>query len=1466
MSAFTTPSRMSSTAAAGAADIRHSGSGGGSSSRRVVRSALEILMDTASPELAEKNSVEGGGSMKRKTTAPTSSFSVTYTTAPAAMPASSEAHAAVRSAVADASSAAEFSGATSAIMAHSCAEPSALDFLSPHGKDARGISVRLRQSTESRHPHRSRGPSHAPAPGAMLRLSGEHSRQSQRGRKGVGHDKRDFDDSKVDADFDEEVCAEPPPSTAVTLSPVSPSRSLSADVEAAQHALPSVAERPHGRSPSPTPASLAPQSAVRSIRQASSAAEKAWGLEGVEAEEDEAAALVIHADMEAAVGAALRRYRKERDAEEEAVLQQVSREVEEQARRHAELVEAYNVVCSDRAALQEKLTEATEVCEELRRTLQKARQTEEVQRKSLRQLEVELCHARDAQHQQGQQCTVLKADAVEWEAQRARYEKRQKTLEAELDRAREELRAKEACVAQQSHELSSLRERSAKTSVEADEDYADIHYRMRQLAQNMSSMESALRERDATIAEQAARLREASERSESEVRALTAEKEKAEAALTSARDALQRQTDEIRRRMHRLVHLEQQRDVLKDRAKAARDAIQTASMNHGRVVQSIQDLLSVTKQRLSYTVDRRGRLGPQSSTLSPRGPHRFPADACDDNMNDTLVYEDDDVDEPDDPPNHFDVSQSSSRCSSVNHTLEISSLEDDSDAGSGRPYPCTAAGATTKHRSVSSPTPRSHRTPLPSPVRVAERRRARTSSPYPSARVAAQRAPTKAFKGNASLSHAWQELRRQDSQAVLLLRELRRWVLSLTSRNQKSLHSGRVNAEGIGRNLGLSGVTAARLEQACRYLKSELEQAQAALKEAQAECQWRTLSMNKWEGDLQAARRDALVAEKRRLECEAQAETAVLVREELEVQLAELKASCAAATAVQKAAEDALVEAKYAAERGAARAEEAAQLREAAESSLAREQTMCARQAANQTALADEMEALKEKHNSVLAQLQTHQAREAAQLLKEQQQEEEGRGREVELVELRSVVETMKAAHENAAEMWKTERASLEAVVSSLETKLRALTEMSVNAKRRCATLEEQLGLHAHLERTSLQTIGEVVHHALPLPDDFLDAADGGGVSPTEKQLFRGDEEAPEMEEVVVVPAEAKSSGNGVCKKVANTSTHTRTLTRRATALSLVSARLSTPSSTSPNLTSSTAVSSVWPASALSRGGAALEAEGLTSAAALAYLRQQIASAVQKLALEVARLRQATVIQPAKVPIITQPQTMTSQSRSAATSGVWYGGEDALNSVCTHAPAEFSPPARVSGGGRTQSCMVALLPSPPSGAVNAPQSHPQRQQRYEPQRSSHNPCPFTGSALRTRTSAEAAQLSPFSVHCQGGSPPTSSQQAQRVTAGGSPGSCSLPVPAVASTAVGEHMYNVSQWCGFCPQRSPSSSASPPASHPAVSVYGKLSGEAQRSVSTRDGLSGSSFSAARGSVDGSCSPPRLPSLRALSLPR
>ncbi|KAG5486641.1 hypothetical protein CUR178_08008 [Leishmania enriettii] len=1462
MSAFVTPSRTPSRAAA-AAVKGHSGSGGKSSSRRVVRSALETLMDTTSPELVGLRSAGGGSSVKRPAAVPTSSFSVTYTTAPAATSTPSPAHATVRNALTgepSAAAAAAPASVRSATMACSRAEPSALDFLSPHGKDAREVPYELRPSAGSRRPHRHRGRPHASSSEMMARPPSEHPphRQTDRGDALCGKDA--LDDQQANAHLDGEAHTAPPRFAAAALAPASPSRSLYADVEAAHLSVPPVLHTPDMLSFSPTPISLSPSPAVKSHRQGSSAAEKVrrWEEKAENDDgEDEAAALVTHAEMAAVVAAALHRYEKERDAEEEAVLQQVSKEVEEQASRYANLAEAYDTVCAERATLQEKLTETAEESKELRDALQKARQAQQAQKDSMKRLEVELYHARDAQQQQQ---TLVKVNAAEWEAQRACYEKRQETLESQLDEARKELREVNARIAEQDDELAALRERAAKASAEAEDEYADIHLRVRQLAQNMASMEGALRERDATIAEQAARLSEATGQREAEVRVLTAEREKAEAALTSARDALQRQTDGIRRRMHRVTHLQQQRDTCKEEVKAARHALQAASEDQGRVLQSIRDVLANAKARLSSVAGGAGGGRSMSPARSPRSPHEHSAHRLEERMNSTLVYEDGHEDHTHELGSCSTASQSGLRSCSTMRTMELSSSEDDDNGELGRLFSLSAVTAKGEHRSASSPKPRTHCTSPPPSSASPGQRRARTLSPPPTCAVV-QGARAREAAGSSAAGHVSHQLRHQSSQALLLLRELDRCVSSLTSQKRKPSPGASVAHSRTSGRVGRSAVTAARLEQACRYLKSELDRAREALKVAQDECQWRALSMKKWEEDVQAARRDVLAAEKQRLACEAQVETASLAREELEAQLTELRETCAAATAGQRAAENAVAEAKANAERSAALAEEAAQLKEAAELSLAKEQAKSARQstalrdqAAVQIALTGELRELKEKHKSALAHLQTYHAREAAQLLR-QQQEESPRRREAELAELRSVVET-----------WKAERASLQALVASLETKLRALTGTAATAKRRCVALEDQLALHADVERSTLKTIGDIVGGPpIPLTTDAAVVGSGadtlhshGAVLSTEKRLFGVDDETPEVE-VLVVSAEASPSGSGAYNKLANAASHTRTATGRTAALSLVSARLPTTSATPAKVASSKVVSSGSLASAPSFSDAFSTTATSSPVSTLAPLRQHIVAAVQQLALEVVRLRQGVVLPSVQSQTVAQPRTANCQPCGVAASEVWYSGEAARDGVGDDAPAQSSQRWGSGDYMKKRSPTPALSSPPPLEAFTALQ--PQLQQ-HRPPRTPHMQRPFSGSVIQKRTPPEVPPSRQRGDHGLSGSPPTSPQPPPYATTSSSAESCSPPVPAATATTVDEHIYNVSPWSRSRPQWSPSPSLSPPASHAAATTCSKPWHEVPRSASTRDGLSGYSHSAGRGSVDGSCTPARPPSLRAL----
>ncbi|KAK7202100.1 hypothetical protein NESM_000278900 [Novymonas esmeraldas] len=1308
MSAFATPSRLSSnTGTAGA--VR-----GGSSGRRVVRSALELLMESNTPEVEHRR--------QHPTT-----FSVTYTSTPAT--AGEQTRVAGRSAAAGAPPPPHPAASAAAVAApprHGRTEPSALQFISPDGRAPRTTTA-ITTTT-------------AAAAAAVPRRRRPSEREGRR-PVSTSHtlsSSSSSDDTQMDDDgdgsagssaslFTSAAAPQPPPPP-----PTSLSRRLYEDTDTAP--------------PSPRRQTVATDASPSSP----STGETAEG--------------VTHAELRSAVAAALRRYESERDAEEEAVLRQVGEEVEAQASRYADLLEAHEAVCASRDAVQAELDEATQRCAELARALQHA-ETQTAKRR-----EVELHHTRDAHRLQEER---LAAAAAELEAQRVRYERRQDTLVAQLTAARAELAEAVQRAAQLDEELSAQQARAAEASAGSADEYADIHRRVQQLALSMASMEDVLRERDATISDQAARLSEMTDRHAAEVRALTTDKETCVADLAAARDALQRQTVGIRRRMHRVQHAEQRSAEAEAEAEAARRTLRKAAADQQRVVQMLRDVLAAVKQRLpGRDGDGDGAAhGPLSS--SRRSPTQLRTSALDG----TLVYS-----------GGHDEADEVSSCSAItprspsgasSELAPRSSASESSSEGDAPAVPPPSATA------------RQHSTPPPPPSRVSTplvTRRARTTSPTTARTATSTQA---AAEDTESVVHASLPLRQLSSQALLLVREVRQSVARLVAQRRR-----RQSPSGVA--------TAAALEQACRYLKSELHKTRAALEEARAELQWRTLTMAAWEADMHASRRNALAAEKRQLECETRAETSALACEQAAATLAEATAAAAESSRRAAAAEAALAE--------------------------------------GQAAAAAERTALAETHAAALAELTARHGEDVAAA--ELRQQHIDAAHTAELAELRRAVATTTATHVAAAEAWAAERASHESRVVRLEA-----------AARRSAALEAEAALHAEAERATLAVIQRIAQaHAAPAlgsADADVDVDDsrvswrrGGAVSPTEKRLFSvgggvaEDDGAAEVEEVVVLEMGAASSTRGTRTGTADAARRRRVLktaasaaTGRTAALSHVAARLTRTSSSPGHVTAA----STPPTSHVVRGGGGRGASppppsmvagaaDVSDGATLASLRQHAVAAVQQLAWEATCLREAVeaaavAAQPA--PPAKQPPTEARRPRDAAAAEVWYGSGAAV-------------------GGATPSLTAHVVA------------------RYPPHEL-HQPTRTSLIELRS-----AAVTSP-TVHARGdaGAPRTPApRQPQRATSG------DASTPASPGALASEHTYNISPWSRRAapPQHSCSASphpASPPAPHRDTAGAAKLWCEVRRSSSMEDGLSVCTGSAGRGDVDGIGSPTRPPSLRAAS---
>ncbi|KPA75609.1 hypothetical protein ABB37_08481 [Leptomonas pyrrhocoris] len=1531
MSAFTTPSRASTTHAAATQRA------GSSSGRRVVRSALETLMDTATPELPGRagNGISSATSSARFQSASakrpaaaassTSPFSVTYTRAPPGynarghpLSSSTVPHvppAAPTTSFAS-SSATQTRNSSSGITAASSSktlptpahreEPSALAFLSPQGKAARASSPSSVSRREER-PQPSRRSSSKPhnthAASAVSYdnddVDGTHPSRSTRNARLKDRSRAPGASSST-------------PFAAPAAAPASPSRSLFSDVEAARQQQPQK-QIPQNCEDVDDGGSPIMAAADTSFMDDSSEGDNDEDSTRVETEEEErrfrtsalrrrsndgdggddvavarveahastSSAAIPTTEVERRIAAALRRYEKERDAEEEAVLRQVSDEVEAQATRYEALVAAYNGVCSDNTQLQEKLAAVTTARNGFEEALQNARQAQQAQRESMKRLEVELYHARDAQEDQRAQ---LQSESAEWEATRRRYERRHATLEAQLSQLRGDLQERDdrnteliRQMEQQDKELSALRQRSSQRDTKAEDEYAEIHQRVLRLGQNMSTMEAALRERDDAIAHLQDQLAEATAANRDhadDVRLLQEEKEKIAAELASMRALAQKQTADVRKRMHRLSFVERQKDALRNEVGDARRTLSRSASEQAQVLKSLEDLVEEVKH-LAADAAPRGNLsngntdGSDAGDVHGSGGHpaaRTPA------PDDTLVYEDD--------SNYSTVSDveatTTSLVSAASRDSDRSDVDDDDHDGHGDVE--TPSSTPRQARTITTTTAAAAATAAT--AIIAKARKSKTASAAGDGGTLSVKRLSRLLHHDVARTHiVARELRRQVTELAKRQQQRRRQQRNTspaTSRSHSSTSTApRTASADVDGKRRISGSASPlnsnsahytpqqrhdivqKLEQACRYLKSQLS-------EAQAECQWRSLSMKKWEDDVQGARREVLHLEKERLRCTTEKETLELVKQELEEQLAEAQRRGAATAERCTAAEAALTEVKATLESTQHELEELAAAKKSAEAALEKEQGKSTHLAAQvtqctaaQAALTDELAVLKDNHKATLSQLQIFRAQEATQQLKE---EHDGRVRSSELSGLRTAVAQLRVA-EGA---WEAERVRLQSTVSALQNRIEGLKEEMAVRSQRGAALESAAALHTELESTTLRTIASIVDAppfawqekktnddgAIPAPTTDARRASssssgysGGAVvdvSPTEKKLFELDE--PMIEEIVVeeddraVAAMVRTRLRQQQRRIA------RTPSSAARHCSSTTAAAATPTLRGTRSPSSTA--------------AAAETCADASSAQLARLRQYVVTAVQGVALELVRLRALTRHGSSPAPALPSSQSTTHSAR---------GGIPIPENDAAPAAAWFGATAGLEAQNRNP------LPTPFAGEevrlldhrnTAVPFATPRDSTRVTPP---HLPLPSLGSRS---TSRDAQRMT--TIHSGAAETPTAISKRRRNSFSSSP-SPSQRQPAydpsrrgrelAASTVhspATEHVYNVSPWTPSQGLRSPS--ASPPMKETATAAA-KVWSEVRRSASTEDGLSAYSSSATRGDVDGSGSPARPPSLRA-----
>ncbi|RNF26292.1 uncharacterized protein Tco025E_01441 [Trypanosoma conorhini] len=461
MTDYGTPGRNSHTAAVSA------GSGdGGSAGRRVVRSALELLAETASPEIVR-------GQTSSSAAAAPAKFTVTYATAPAVS----------HGVTAQPQQLRRSPSAGKGDAAATVEEPSTLLFLSPTpvagGADS-AVKKRLFKKKKK-----------------TIRLSDSVKRAAA---------------SAVAREV---------------WGPETPARQNAAGEGESE-----------SKAPGETSAAVGPGA-------------NGFHDQGRLLRKNEP--LFTEEEVQQRILVALKAYEARRDAEEESVLQEVGREIESQNERYEKLLKEKQAAAEECDALQAKMEQLAMQCAALQNTIAELHQELQTAQDRASRAEVELCHAKDEKR--------LTSSELQQELnfEKAQWKLAQEEMQRQIAEFETQLRSRTF----EWHELQESTHAKDKEQVRLSEQLEACQSELRQWQQRQSESQATVAEMQEIIEAKEALIRQlhvkVHEAEKAVKRAATStrdEQTQFQSHLQSVEEALQQQTDEVRRKMHRVHVLE----------------------------------------------------------------------------------------------------------------------------------------------------------------------------------------------------------------------------------------------------------------------------------------------------------------------------------------------------------------------------------------------------------------------------------------------------------------------------------------------------------------------------------------------------------------------------------------------------------------------------------------------------------------------------------------------------------------------------------------------------------------------------------------------------------------------------------------------------------------------------------------------------------------------------------------------
>ncbi|KEG14299.1 hypothetical protein DQ04_00531040 [Trypanosoma grayi] len=272
---------------------------------------------------------------------------------------------------------------------------------------------------------------------------------------------------------------------------------------------------------------------------------------------------------------ALKAYEAQRDAEEESVLQEVGREIKSQNERYDRLLQEKQTTAEECDSLQGKVEQLALQCEALQSTIAELHQDLQEEREKARRVEVELCHAQDEKRlaSSGIQ-QELNFEKAQWKLAQEEMRQQIAEFEAQLKTRTFEWHELQASVNAKESERVKLSEQLEACQVELQR----LRQQQGELQAENTELQELTRAKEALIRQLQHKAQEAEKAAKRATTSTQEEQAQLESRLRSVEDALRQQTDEVRRKMHRVHVLEAEQGKAERATKTLRRAVrETAS-------------------------------------------------------------------------------------------------------------------------------------------------------------------------------------------------------------------------------------------------------------------------------------------------------------------------------------------------------------------------------------------------------------------------------------------------------------------------------------------------------------------------------------------------------------------------------------------------------------------------------------------------------------------------------------------------------------------------------------------------------------------------------------------------------------------------------------------------------------------------------------------------------------------------